>query len=498
MQEPTDPSLAQPATGEAQTDQAKVIPSDGEGKTASQNSVPANYVEISQIALEKAEKKKENVPAPDARLSVTMGGTPVKKTELTSMVDLLRADSGRIRACLVTCPEDGIIDVFTSPYAVRGDGLSIAVPSRTPLLYKSLVLPDGITSFHTTRELFDSIVALLQKHVMLTTKECSLVAYWSMATWFADLLPFLPCLAISGPPSTADRLLRTLVAVCRRPVALADVSPAVLRALPLSELTPTLLIREPRLNKRTAAWLDASNQPGYLFLAGQDFQQLYCPKCIYVGERCEDQLLARNSIQMHVGGNSVRPFHQPPTADVINDFQSRLLTYRLLGRDKVTTSKFRVSAFRPEFCAMAEVLGAAIVDDPELQRGIIDLLQDRDELSRVDRASGLNGMVLRAVLFHCHQKDQQKVFVRDIAATVNGICKEEGESLKVSSETVGHALKNLGLYSRRLGNGGKGLMLDKSTQSRAHELSHAYEVLPVVPGCGHCQKLQLQQSQEVV
>ena len=107
-------------------------------------------------------------------------------------------------------------------------------------------------------------------------------------------------------------------------------------------------------------------------------------------------------------------------------------------------------------------------------------------------------MVLRAVLFHCHQSDQQQVFAREISATVNRLYREEGESLKVGSETVGHVLKSIGLYSRRLGNGGRGLMLDKSTQSKAHELSHAYEVLPEVPACGYCHKLQVPESKEIV
>jgi hypothetical protein len=110
-------------------------------------------------------------------------------------------------------------------------------------------------------------------------------------------------------------------------------------------------------------------------------------------------------------------------------------------------------------------------------------------------------MVLRAVLRHCHQADEQQVFVREIAATANQMYSEEGESLNISSETVGHVLKNLGLYTRRLGNAGRGLVLDKATQSRAHELGHANEVLSGsagVPACGYCHKLQVQQTQEVV
>ena len=112
-------------------------------------------------------------------------------------------------------------------------------------------------------------------------------------------------------------------------------------------------------------------------------------------------------------------------------------------------------------------------------------------------ATGVSGLVLRAVLFHCHQKDQ-RTFVREIAATANRFYAEDGESLKVSSETVGHVLKYLGLYSRRLGNAGRGLMFDKATQSHAHRLGHAYDVLTSEPSCENCHELQQPQSEEVV
>jgi len=168
-----------------------------------------------------------------------------------------------------------------------------------------------------------------------------------------------------------------------------------------------------------------------------------------------------------------------------------------LNHDKVAAANFRVSGFRPEISIVADALAAAVVDDVELQRGIIEVLKDRDEQSRVDRATGVNGLVLRAVLFHCHQKHQRK-FVWEIAATANRLYAEDGESLKVSSETVGHVLKHLGLYSHRLGNAGRGLIFDNATQAHAHRLSTAYDVLTSEPCCEHCHELQQPQSEEVV
>lgn len=59
-------------------------------------------------------------------------------------------------------------------------------------------------------------------------------------------------------------------------------------------------------------------------------------------------------------------------------------------------------------------------------------------------------------------------------------------------------LKYLGLYSRRIGNAGRGLIFDKATQSQTHRLSHAYDVLDSQPSCEHCHELQQPQSEEVV
>ncbi|MFZ0732726.1 MAG: hypothetical protein WAM79_10425, partial [Candidatus Sulfotelmatobacter sp.] len=81
-------------------------------------------------------------------------------------------------------------------------------------------------------------MAFLRSHTPLAEKDCSLVAYWAIGTWFLDFLPFLPSLVVTGPPLAADRLLRTLAAVCRRPLALADLSSAVLLTLPLNGLKP--------------------------------------------------------------------------------------------------------------------------------------------------------------------------------------------------------------------------------------------------------------------
>lgn len=387
---------------------------------------------------------------------------------------------------------DGLINRFCQNPSLRSHRNSLNEP-----LFESLILPTGVQQFGTTRALFDDIFALLRKQVMLPRKDCSLLAYWSIATWFTEYLNFVPSVVISGPAPTADVLLRTLVAVCRRPLLLGELSPTILRKLPIYPVQPTLLVREPLLNRHMSALLNASNQPGYVFLSGKSFQQLYCPKCIYVGEFFKDATAATNSVHINLSGTELQPDRSLPTKAEIASFQNRLFSYRLVNHCEVGSTAYSFSEFRPEMNAVAGELGAAIVGDDELRQGIIQALRDRDEQARVDRSTGVDGLVVRAVLSHCHQRDQQK-FVREIAAATNRLYAEDGESLKVSPETVGHVLKRLGLYSHRLGNAGRGLVFDKATQSHAHRLGQEYDVLTVEPTCTYCHELQQAQSGEVV
>jgi hypothetical protein len=498
MIDPADRLTTQSTSAdETQTDQSVVTPREAAA-------APGGNADLQDAAPDQAETrppaKNSSSNEEDSQSGWLTSNLP--KAGFTPVLELVRRPSDRqINVALFTLRDKKAFHVSYDTQ-IQHNGRSHRVPAMPPALSRSLILPTIAKGFKSDsdRDLVDSIVALLRNHVMLPEKQCLLLAHWSIATWFPDFLPFIPSLVITGPAAAADLLLRTLVAVCRRPLLLADASPAVLSALPLGELMPTLLMREPQLNKRMAALLDASSQPGYLLRGNKDFHQFYCAKCIYIGEHANNQLLTPNRIHIHAGGNSLRSLTPLPTDDVIQDFQNRLLFYRILRHDDVAASKFLAVRFRPEVCAIAQVLGAS-TGDLGLRSGIVELLKEHDEQSRVDRASGQHGTVLKAVLRHCHQPDQQQVFVREIAATANQIYSDDGESLKITNETVGHVLKNLGLYTRRLGNAGRGLVLDKATQARVHELSYANEVLtdsPEAPACGHCHKMEVQETQGVV
>jgi hypothetical protein len=122
---------------------------------------------------------------------------------------------------------------------------------------------------------------------------------------------------------------------------------------------------------------------------------------------------------------------------------------------------------------IANALGACIVDSPKLQDRLVSLLAPIADQRHTDRSTSLEGLTLEATLSLCHQGNAQ-ILVGEIATEVNRISKARGERLNYSAETVGHRLKKVGLFTRRLGKAGKGLAVDQATVARIHDLAAAY------------------------
>jgi hypothetical protein len=119
------------------------------------------------------------------------------------------------------------------------------------------------------------------------------------------------------------------------------------------------------------------------------------------------------------------------------------------------------------------------------------------QLAASEPAAGDGMEQVRAVLTLAHRNEEQ-AYVRDMAAVAKQIFMDQGESLKISIERVGHVLKGLGLFTRRLGSGGRGLILDKLIRVLVHRLALEYDVLSSAPECGHCQSIQAPRSEELM
>lgn len=368
----------------------------------------------------------------------------------------------------------------------------------TPL--SSIPLPhQKAQAYGSSGELFQAVNLLFKEHAPCSEPATRLLTYWVLASWFTDCFALAPCLVITGPPLAADLLLLLLSYVCRFPLLLAGIGPGAFGSLPM-EFTPTLLIREPELSKRMASLLRASTQRSYLTVGSGGVRDLYCAKAVYVGGHGEVEMLGPHTIHLELTLNpdSAHRSRRLPSWQQVLTLQDRLFNYRMACSARVVNSDFDV-AFAPDTRAVARVLGACILDDPKLRAELVPLLAPHHE-RRVRRRNDLEAIVLKALLLHCHE-EQGKIFVRDITKTVNQIYKDGGERLEAAVEEVGHKLKSLGLFTRRLGSAGRGLELDQQTQALVHERAYAQQLVSPDErdeGCQHCQQLQVTPEEGVV
>jgi hypothetical protein len=412
----------------------------------------------------------------------------------TPMVELIRVHYPtwtNANLCLVEW-EENQPKITRVDHGIRVDGYYRSTPNFPDALKKSLLLPTGLTPYISTKELFGTVQDRLRNWVRLSETQAALLTYWCFSTWFPEYLRFVPRLTITGPKLAADSLMQALHSVCCKPIPLAGINSAVLRTIPFNDFIPTLLMLPSRLSRAAMEFLDASDGKGYFVANGKDLQRSLSVKCIYPGEEYKKKMSTSAGIHIHLAKNAFMPAAYIPSSEEVQKLQNQLFLYRVYNRSMVRNSAFRVDNLLPELCAVAQQLGAVVADESSLQRDVIELFESQNEQSRTDDAFALNGVVLRAVLHFCHQPDRQKVFVREVAETVNAMYKELGEPMKFSNESVGLALKTIGFYTRRLGSAGRGLTLDNATRREAHELSRANEIIPdssEPKACSYCQNL---------
>jgi hypothetical protein len=205
------------------------------------------------------------------------------------------------------------------------------------------------------------------------------------------------------------------------------------------------------------------------------FKDYYGSKAVYLGEEISVDRAPRWSVQVNVNptGASATQNASRLTESTVQDLQNQLLGYRLKNLVKVYNSDFDAPALSSDTRTIANALGACIVDAPKLQSELVSLLAPIADQRQADRSTGLEGVTLEATLNLCHEGKLQ-FLVGEIATEVNRIAKARGERLNYSAETIGHRLKQLGLFTRRLGKAGKGLVMDLATTTRVHELAAVY------------------------
>ena len=359
-------------------------------------------------------------------------------------------------------------------------------------LLKALRLPTRIMPFGSTRELFTAACNLLARFSDLPERVIQQIVYFLFADWLADRVWRAPFLSIVAPPTApSGTLMRVLSLLCRRPLSLGDLGPAGFRKLPMW-LMPTLLLDIPEPSRPLQRLLRASGARGMSVASEGRPVDLYCPKVVCSQEPLQDPSLLGLAIEVALPPTRRKlPVLDWETSEkVADEFQSKLLMYRLTNFRKVSAPPTDLSELASPTQDLARTLMACIVGDTELQSGVVSLLHEQDKEIEANRVAAVPSVVLEALLFACHDGDRPTVQVFELAEITNTILAKRNCALVVSPETVGWQLKSLGFRTEPISSLGKGLRLMDDIRARIHKLAHDYGVWSVRGGpmrlCSHC------------
>jgi hypothetical protein len=205
-----------------------------------------------------------------------------------------------------------------------------------------------------------------------------------------------------------------------------------------------------------------------------------------------------NSLQIELMAAATRFPRIAPQAlrEISRDLQAKLLSYRLRNFGKIQHSDFDAPQLAFPTREIARALGDCIVDDHELQSGVIPLLEERDEDARVRRTTTFEAVVVEAALLFCHEKKKRDwAYVAEFATVANAILEGRGEQIELEPRAVGDILRSVGLFTRRLGRAGRGVLLVNEIRQKIHELAWRFRVLSIEDGvdrCGFCTEARAQ------
>ena len=167
-----------------------------------------------------------------------------------------------------------------------------------------------------------------------------------------------------------------------------------------------------------------------------------------------------------------------------DDFQAKMLRYRIDNFGKVRRSDFDAPQFSGPVRVLARFLGACVPDDRKLQTEILHALGGQDASARAALAMRPESLLVEALLVLCHES-KSVVYVGAVTKTLNGILKSRGETLQIPPRAVGPRIAALGLFTKRDGNG-YAFTLTNDIRREVHQLASSYSVPSVLEGMTKC------------
>ncbi|MCU1299983.1 MAG: hypothetical protein JWQ87_267 [Candidatus Sulfotelmatobacter sp.] len=345
--------------------------------------------------------------------------------------------------------------------------------------------PTTSRSFGTAAKLTASIREYSSRYVRLGKEAIDILIAFALASYFVDCLPVSPILCLLGPDSEAALVLRLLGSICRRSILVSDIDTAALGTLP-NKLDPTLLINQRKLPQRVMRILQASTDRRFCIARGKDQINAYGAKAFAADPEFAD------GMGMHVtlspAGDALPTLMDAEEEMLTNDFQAKLLRYRMVNWRRVRDAQIDLTNFVPAMRDEVRTWLAPICDCPDLRNSVSDFLLQKSRDAEGSRVSDDECVVAEAALFFCHSEETECFFVGDLAEQVNALLAGRHEDRTLTDKKVGLLLRALGIRGRRVVQGYK-ISLTDDIREQIHRIAVAYQVLSVqdrVTRCSHC------------
>ena len=207
-------------------------------------------------------------------------------------LELLRLDPGTGETTLLRW--DGESATLGQQFDVNGK--IYRAPTLNSTL-RALRLPGRVAPYGSTRDLFNDVLKLFIEYTDIAEGHVRKIPFFILGDWLVDRLLVAPFLSVIDPLSVAKaQLLRLLSCLCRRPLLLAEATPAAISGL--ASLRPTFLLDEPILSRRAERLLYATNNPGRFALRNGLATDVFSAKVICSREPLRDALLVTQALQI--------------------------------------------------------------------------------------------------------------------------------------------------------------------------------------------------------
>jgi hypothetical protein len=299
-------------------------------------------------------------------------------------------------------------------------------------------------------------------------------------------------LTITGPLAEALLLLQLLGCLVWRGLHILELSSTACSAI-VEQLHPTLLIDGRQLSRHWRRLLSGSCIPRANVVSRNSLVDFGLAKAIYLGAVPDPEFHLDFSLNVHLAPSTACPgtLDDRVHEQIIADFQPKFLDYKIRNLSAVRASTFDLPGPQLENRVIAKMLGAPIVNAPDIQAGIRGLLRDREDQIRESQFTDPTTVIVDVLLAQRHGRKRHAVRVKEIAEVAEVALKGRGESVPLEPRRVGAILDTLGLPRKRNCEGFR-ILLEPEIQRRIHLLARDYGIEPIrerTAACALCTEI---------